>query len=208
MSEFTITYHGHSCFTVECGSWRVAFDPYSPGSVPGLSGLALEADEVLCSHTHGDHGYRAAVKIRPHAAENPFTVETIRCPHDDAGGTKRGMNTIHILTAGGEKIVHMGDVGCALPEADMAKLRGALALLIPVGGYYTIDAREADAMARAIGARVVIPMHYRTATSGFDVIAPLEDFLALRDDITRCGDEITLTGGERGTFVLEQRAMM
>lgn len=206
MSEFIITYHGHSCFTVECDSWRVAFDPYSPGSVPGLSGLALEADEVLCSHTHGDHGYKAAVKIRPHAAENPFTVETIRCPHDDAGGAKRGMNTIHILTAGGKKIVHMGDVGCALPESDMAKLRGALAVLIPVGGYYTIDAREADAMARAIGAQVVIPMHYRTATSGFDVISPLEDFLALRDDVVRCGDEVTLTGSERGTFVLEQRA--
>ena len=181
----TIKYYGHSCFSVSDGEHTAVFDPY----VPGLADLDLTADAVYCSHGHGDHNYAAAVKL---SGRDPFTVETITCPHDDAGGAKRGMNTIHILHIGGMRVVHMGDVGCALPERDMEKLRGADVLLIPVGGYYTIDAAAADAMARDMAARVVIPMHYRTETAGFDVIAPVEDFLALRSDARRFGSSITV----------------
>ena len=205
MNEFILTYYGHSCFTVECANWRVALDPYSPGSVPGLGTPGIEADAVLCSHSHGDHGYTKAVRIRSHSAADPFTVEKIVCPHDDAGGAKRGMNTIHVLHAFGEKIVHMGDVGCPLPEEAMEKLRGALVLLIPVGGFYTIDAEQADAMARGIDARVVVPMHYRTEKSGLEPIDRLEKFLALRGDVRRFGTELRVTpASERCTAVMQE----
>ena len=36
------------------------------------------------------------------------------------------------------------------------------AILIPVGGYYTIDAAQAKAVVDDLAPRVVIPMHYRS----------------------------------------------
>ena len=77
----------------------------------------------------------------------------------------------------------MGDLGCALSPDQLEKLQGLDAVLLPVGGYYTIDAAQADETARQLKARVVIPMHYRGAGFGYDVIAPLNGFLALRGDV-------------------------
>lgn len=203
MRELNIKYWGHSCFSAELEGFTVVFDPYEPGYVPGLAPLELTANAVLCSHGHGDHAYAAAVTVT--GGESPFTLETIRCPHDDAGGKKRGMNTIHILRSDGLSLAHMGDIGCMLPEADINRLRGVDVLLIPVGGYYTIDAAQASALADAIGARVVIPMHYRTEKSGFGVLGTVSDFTALRENVRVCGSSITVDAGTPScTAVLEQ----
>ena len=42
-------------------------------------------------------------------------------------------------------------------------------LFIPVGGKYTIDCAEAVKYANAIGAKITIPMHYKTPKSQIDV---------------------------------------
>ena len=55
--------------------------------------------------------------------------------------------------------------------------------MIPVGGYYTIDAAQASALADELAPAVVIPMHYRGEGFGYDVIGPLEDFTALRSGV-------------------------
>ena len=207
MNELQIKYWGHSCFSVTKADYTVVFDPYGPGSVPGLAALDLTANAVLCSHGHGDHGYARAVRVTGGAG--PFAVERFVCPHDDAGGKKRGMNTVHILRTEGLSLAHMGDVGCALPEEQLERLRGVDVLLVPVGGYYTIDAAQAHALAEAVGARVVIPMHYRTARSGFDVIGTVEEFTALRQNVRHCGDSITVDGDTPAcTAVLEQAMLV
>ena len=56
MNSISITWNGHSCFTVEKDGFSIVFDPYGPNTVPGLAPLSLTADMVLCSHEHGDHG--------------------------------------------------------------------------------------------------------------------------------------------------------
>ena len=56
---------------------------------------------------------------------------------------------------------------------------GCDTLLIPVGGFYTIDAETAKRVADAIAPRVIVPMHYRHGSHGYDVIATVEDFLRL-----------------------------
>ena len=75
----------------------------------------------------------------------------------------------------------MGDVGCFPEDAILEKLRGCDLLLIPVGGYYTVDAREAMSIVEAVSPRAVVPMHYRSDDQGFGykVIAPVEEFLSL-----------------------------
>ena len=35
-----LIWYGHSCFKVICENGTVVFDPYAPGSVPGLEPIA------------------------------------------------------------------------------------------------------------------------------------------------------------------------
>ena len=42
-----LTWYGHSCFLLETAEGSVVFDPYAPGSVPGLKLPPLRADLVL-----------------------------------------------------------------------------------------------------------------------------------------------------------------
>ena len=172
-----ITWLGHSCFVVESAGWRIVLDPYYVETYPALH---IEADEVLCSHGHRDHAFLEAVTLSGRdKSESPFTVETVSTFHDDKGGTLRGENTIHILRAEGVTLVHCGDLGHELSEKQLAAVKGCDALLIPVGGYYMIDAKTAKKVADAIAPRVLVPMHYRHGSHGYDVIATVEDFLRL-----------------------------
>ena len=174
-----ITWLGHSCFLVESGGWRIVLDPYYVETYPALH---VDADEVLCSHSHRDHAFLEAVTLSGRdRAESPFAVETVSAFHDEKGGALRGENTIHILRAEGLTVVHCGDLGHELSEEPLKKIKGCDALLIPVGGYYTIDAITAKKVADAVAPRVLVPMHYRFGAHGYPEIGTLEDFLALCD---------------------------
>ena len=178
-----LIWNGHSCFTVDTAQGCVVLDPYQDGSVPGYSPLHLTADLVLCSHEHRDHGAREVVALTGHRPA--LQVEALPTFHDPEQGALRGSNTIHILSAEGMRLAHLGDLGCGLSPEQMDRLRGLDALLIPVGGFYTIDAAQAQALVQALAPRVVVPMHYRSPAFGYEVIAPVEDFLALRHDVVR-----------------------
>ena len=169
-----ITWLGHSCFRVESRGYTAVLDPYADGSVEGLLPVRETADLVLCSHEHGDHNARDLVTLREGKAP-VFRVETISTYHDDQKGAKRGPNTIHILDDGVFRAAHAGDLGCALSGEELEKLKGLDVLMVPVGGYYTIDAAQARALVNAVKPRIVIPMHYRGQGFGFDVLAELED---------------------------------
>lgn len=186
MSKLTITWHGHSCFTVSANDYRIVFDPYAPGSVPGLSPLALTADQILCSHDHHDHACTDAVSLRETpAAGSPFDILKIDTFHDDDNGAKRGPNRIHILQTGDLRLAHLGDLGCIPNARQMEQLKNLDVILIPVGGYYTIDANCAWELIARLSPRVVIPMHYRSDTFGFPVIERLEEFTK------RCNNIVT-----------------
>ena len=176
-----IQWLGHSCFRVEAEGHAAVFDPYQNGSVPGLAPLQPTADAVFCSHGHGDHNATEVVTLT--GRDFPLQVEKLATYHDDKQGSLRGPNTVHILHGEGMRVAHLGDLGHMPSEEALAQLRGVDALLIPVGGFFTIDAPTAKAVADAIGARVVIPMHYRSGGAGYDVIGPVEAFTDLCDDV-------------------------
>ena len=173
----TITWYGHACFLLEslCGS--IVFDPYAPGKVPGWELPALRADKVICSHGHEDHSWAEGVAL----TGEPFTGQITQIPsfHDDKRGLLRGKNTITLVETEGLRVVHMGDIGCALNAGQLAALGRADVLMIPVGGHYTVDAAQAWEIARALGAAIVIPMHYREKDFGYGVISTVEPFLKL-----------------------------
>ena len=189
-----LTWLGHSCFKVESQGYRIVLDPYETDSVPGYRPVEEQADQVLCSHGHQDHAGVDRVAVRRESGPSPFQVETVQTWHDDAQGAIRGTNTIHILDDGRCRIAHLGDLGCALSREQQEKLRGLDALLIPVGGYYTIDAAQAKGLVDALQPRVVIPMHYRSGEFGYDVLGTVEQFTDLCDHVVRIqGSELELT---------------
>lgn len=174
----TITWLGHSCFLAESEGYTIMLDPYRDGYVPGLSPIKASANQVLCSHGHADHGAVEVATVIPKEA-SPFRVTEIGTYHDDQKGALRGMNTIHILDNGNIRVAHLGDLGCELTAEQKKELTGLDAVMVPVGGFYTIDARQAKKLVDEIQPKVIIPMHYRSERFGFDVLGTLEDFTDL-----------------------------
>ena len=170
-----ITWLGHSCFRLESAGYGLVIDPYRV--VAGYPPLRVEANAVYISHHHFDHDCLEAVTLLP-GGENPFTVETFSTFHDDCQGALRGDNTVHIFRAEGMTVVHLGDLGCALTAAQEEKISGCDALMLPVGGTYTIDAAAAAELVRRLHPRLVLPMHFRRGEQGFPELTTLEDFLS------------------------------
>ena len=176
-----ITYFGHSCFTLQSGGYTVALDPYDE-KVPGYQPLSISADRVCCSHEHFDHCYVSAVAIKDSGVKDPFSETSYLIPHDDEGGAKRGMNKIRVFCAEGRKVIHFGDTGCMPSDDYLEAFKGADAIMIPVGGFFTIDPAQAKAIADAIKPRLLIPMHYRDGSQGLSQIAEIGEFLSLCKD--------------------------
>lgn len=176
-----ITWYGHACFKIETAEGSLVLDPYAPGSVPGLSLPALMADKVLCSHGHSDHNYTEAVTLS--GREPALRISRLPCFHDGERGRLRGKNLISVIEAEGLRLAHLGDLGHMLAPSQLAALGRVDVLLVPVGGFYTIDARQAQALCTALRPGIVVPMHYRAGSCGLSNVAPVADFLRLRSDV-------------------------
>ena len=175
-----IEYLGHSCFKLDnC----LVIDPYKDGAVPGLGSLRVDAARVICSHEHADHSGRECVEIDD-SLDCGFEILEVPSFHDDAGGTLRGPNTIFVITSAesGEKLVHLGDLGHFPNDSQLAAISDADYLLIPVGGHYTIDAATAVQICEACRPKCIIPMHYKTADSGYPELAAVDEFLRLCEE--------------------------
>lgn len=206
MNQVNITYLGHACFLLEAERYRIVIDPYHHGMVPGLPDLQVEAEAVYCSHQHDDHNFVAAVSLRETDAAAPYTLKELVVPHDDAEGAKRGMNTIRVFDFGGLRVAHMGDLGRTLTEKEAGALGNVDCMLIPVGGFYTIDAAAAKTVTEQVKPRVIVPMHFRTEKTGFPVIAGLEDFTKLFPTVCHGANTFTLTKDTpKGILVLHYK---
>lgn len=183
MDGITITWLGHACFWVEACGYSIVLDPYKDGEVFGLSPLRVLADQVNCSHGHLDHCFTEGVEISESGKASPFHITVIDTYHDDANGSLRGENHITVLEACGYRVAHFGDLGCGLSEEQLQALEAMDAVMIPVGGFYTIDAIQAQQLVNRIQPRVVIPMHYKSQEFGYEVLDTLDSFTSLRDDV-------------------------
>ena len=196
-----LTWLGHSCFLLEQDGYRIVTDPYT--GVEGYPPLAVSAHAVYCSHHHFDHDFVEAVTILP-PVEFPFTVREIETCHDEQGGALRGSNTVRVFTAGGVSVAHLGDLGHQLTAKQLSAIGSVDAVLVPVGGVYTVDAAGARAVCDALRPRCVVPMHYHHAPFGLPNVARVEDFLALWpvDTIRRLSDPtFELTADTAGVLV-------
>ena len=181
-----ITSHGHSEFYLESADgFRLLTDPYD--AHVGYAMGRYPADAVTVSHGHGDHNFTAKALGAPAIIDSEgvwritpdVTVTALPSCHDDAGGAKRGPNLIMKIALEGLTLVHLGDQGCPLTDKQISALGQVDVLMVPVGGYYTIDAAQALDACLALRPRVIVPMHYKTSVNSDWPITDEKPFLRL-----------------------------
>ncbi len=112
---------------------------------------------------------------------NAITVRSIAAWHDNNQGSERGATALFVVDVDGVRIVHCGDLGQHQLTDEQLESLNALAggvdvLLLPVGGKYTIDGKQAMAIVEQVHPRLVVPIHYKTDVLKIP-LATSEDFL-------------------------------
>jgi L-ascorbate metabolism protein UlaG (beta-lactamase superfamily) len=188
-----IKYLAHSSFliTADDGT-KVITDPYTAGQGFKYAPIEETADIVTVSHDHGDHNNTAGIKGNPQVVRESgtykgITFKAVPTAHDASGGGERGKNTVMIMVVNGVRVVHLGDLGHFLTDNQVTEIHKVHVLLVPVGGFFTIDAATATEVAEQVRARVIIPMHYKTAKSADLPIEGVDAFLKNKDNVVRVG---------------------
>lgn len=194
---------GHAMFLIELeNGTRIVTDPYDASC--GYPVPEVKAETVLVSHGHHDHNAVENVSGVMQVIDRPgefdlgedAKVLAVEADHDDAGGTKRGKTLLFCLQAEGLRVMHLGDLG-HLPTAQQLEALGkADVLMVPVGGFYTIDAAAAAKTAALLDARVVLPMHYRTAANADWPIDGVEAYTKLCGELAEFVDLLRVTAGD------------
>lgn len=81
--------------------------------------------------------------------------------HDKCFGVKRGDNIIYTFLLDNIKICHLGHLGHLLSDELIESLGQINILLIPIGGHFALNGKEAAILARHINPNIVIPMYYK-----------------------------------------------
>ncbi|MCS7280590.1 MAG: MBL fold metallo-hydrolase [Desulfobacterota bacterium] len=175
-----LKWYGHAAFkiTTEKGV-KIIIDPYQSGAYGGALSYGRiedEADIVLTSHDHDDHGYVKDIKGKFELVkdEGEREIKSVRIKaiptfHDPSSGRERGKNLMFLIDADDVRILHVGDLGHTLDDKKLEEIGRVDVLLIPVGGYYTIDAKEATQVMESIKPKITIPMHFKTDKCGFPI---------------------------------------
>jgi L-ascorbate metabolism protein UlaG (beta-lactamase superfamily) len=179
--KLVIRWHGQSFFEIiTTQGTRIILDPHN---IEAYGKHTYEADLVLMSHLHDDHTQTGIIKnIKDAKQFNALKVVdkrqewnlieekfkdvkfyTVGTFHDSFFGMKRGRNGVFVMDIDGLRIVHLGDLGHKLNDAQIKKIGDVDILMVPVGGTYTINGLDArEVIDQLHPRRYVIPMHYGT----------------------------------------------
>ena len=187
-----IKYLGHAAFVITSDTGiRIITDPYDTGPDLTYGEITESADIVTVSHGHFDHSNVAAVRGNPEVVRRAgrstakgIEFKGIATYHDEAKGRLRGNNTIFCFEVDGIKVCHLGDLGHLLDDKQVAEIGSVDIVFIPVGGYYTIDAKAATEVCNQLKPKVIIPMHYRTE-KGIPNIVGVDGFLSGKQNVSQ-----------------------
>ncbi len=185
-----VWFYGQACFKVKGKTASVVIDPYDE-SFTGLPKLKVDSDIVCITHAHQDHNNADAVGGTSEESAKPFvisgpgeyeksgvTIVGVSSYHDDKEGADRGKNTIYNITIDDVNFVHLGDFGQKkLTQDQVEQLNSCDVLMIPVGGVFTIEARDTPDIIAQLEPKIIIPMHYKLPGLKFE-LAEVKEFLS------------------------------
>jgi L-ascorbate metabolism protein UlaG (beta-lactamase superfamily) len=121
-------------------------------------GVSEVSDPNFGGTVEFDWGYISVVpawhtNTIPGSEESPYSAE-----HGIAIGPAAGL----VIKIGETTVYHAGDT-CLFGDMKLIAQRSDIDVaLLPIGGHYTMDRRDAVVAAEFVGASTVIPMHYDT----------------------------------------------
>ena len=191
-ATLSLTWLGQSTFILTTSTGlRALLDPTGPGT--GYTPVPVaDIDLVTISHEHSDHNAASLASGSPlvlHGlAENDWAkidqtvkgvrVRTVPTFHDDTQGSQRGKNAVFVFELSGLRLAHMGDLGHTLTPEQITATGPVDVILIPVGGFFTVDGKTAARVVGQLNPKIIVPMHYKTA----DLSASLAGRLASEGD--------------------------
>jgi len=185
-----ILWFGHAAVKIEMADTIILVDPWLDGN-PASTAKASEitrADVVYVTHDHGDHlgdafdicrrnkaTFVAVVELADYAKENGvrnvaglniggsvlikgIKLKVVQATHTACRGAPTGV----IIEGEGKTVYHGGDTGLFGDMRLIGQLNMIDVALVPIGGYYTMDARDAAEAVKLLNPKAVVPMHYKT----------------------------------------------
>ena len=169
-SGVKVTWLGHASFMLEADGLAFYIDPFV------LPRGAKPADAILYTHGHFDHCVAApsittsrtvlighgcklpcrVIEIGAKEKVGGVVVEAVHAYNIGKPFHPRDAGAGYILRFKTASVYHAGDTDF-IPEMKGYKCDIAL---LPIGGTYTMDAREAAQAVAAMMPKVAIPMHY------------------------------------------------
>jgi L-ascorbate metabolism protein UlaG (beta-lactamase superfamily) len=176
--------HGFIYLTSSVGV-RAAIDPFGPETVHYKFPDHLTADFVLVTDESEDHAaadalfgnpliFRSVTAIGLNRANGiPFHGTALQ--KDPSGDGPA--NTAFTLTFDGVKFGYLGAIAQPLLANEREELGQVDVLFLPVG-LTGLSVADLNQVADELGAKVIIPVNYKTEFSGDLTLRPLEDYLA------------------------------
>ncbi|HLH23624.1 MAG TPA: MBL fold metallo-hydrolase [Chloroflexota bacterium] len=162
-----LTWLGHSCFRLRARDLTIVTDPF--GSDLGLALGKVSADVVTVSHAEPNHNAINLVDGSPRVVAGPGEYELagvmitgVATPRPPGQSRDVPRNTAYLVELDEVTICHLGDLAAPLGSDQVAVVKDADVLLLPVGGHCTIDAAQAAEIAAQVEPKLVVPMHYLT----------------------------------------------
>ena len=168
---------GDTCLRLRGREGVVAADAFP--RIVGPTGRGLTADVLTYSHADGQQtlgltakassGNGRAARRVPSSLESAFLLDSpgeyevheilitgVRTFRDESNGAERGTNTCFVYELDGVHVVHLGDIGQLLSEAELDEIGPVQVVCVPVGGSLA-PARGAELVAQ-FDANLVVPM--------------------------------------------------
>ncbi len=175
-----IQWLGHASFQIDTKAGKIITDPFNDEL--GYPMFPRSADVVTVSHQHWDHNHVETLSGSPQIISGQgtyqlegITIQGFPAFHDNNFGKDRGSNIIFKIEVEDMTLLHLGDLGHSLSQETAQEIGAVDILMIPVGGTFTVGAKQAFDIVALLGPRIVIPMHYQTPHLSFR-LAPVEEF--------------------------------
>lgn len=199
----SVIWHGHSNFQIFSDGLSILIDPFFTGNPKAVTRWEdiEKPDLLLLTHDHRDHiGDAAAIckkfdchlattfdlapelmeeGVRDTTAFNiggSISYKGVTVTMTEATHATKGVTPVGFIISlpNGFTIYHAGDTGIFANMRTWGELYPIDLAILPVGGFFTMDARQAALAAKFLQVKSVIPSHWGT----FPLLAQSPDAFA------------------------------